>query len=249
MPESVHRNPDWEWDETVLACDLVAHNDWQPLSVDDPRVVELSRILQRMSLHPPEARLSSFRNEDGVARKTHNIASSAQDWGKWRSNGSQLDGEVLIQFRRDPDVMHHIAHDLRQDAMDDTPSNFSKFAGYEDGSVLEGRYLWRFHAARERNPGLRRRKIRSVLDRGKPLVCEACDFDFEQTYGDRGLGYIECHHVEPLHETGERSTRITDLALLCSNCHRMIHRKPPWPTPAQLRSTIEDITQRHTKPG
>jgi 5-methylcytosine-specific restriction enzyme A len=69
MPDSVRRNPDWEWDEAVLACDLVADNDWQPLSVDDPRVVELSRTLQRMSLHSLEARLSSFRNEDGMARK------------------------------------------------------------------------------------------------------------------------------------------------------------------------------------
>jgi 5-methylcytosine-specific restriction enzyme A len=31
---------------------------------------------------------------------------------------------------------------------------------------------------------------------------------------------------------------ISDLALLCSNCHRMIHAKPPWPTPAELFSEI-----------
>ena len=37
------------------------------------------------------------------------------------------------------------------------------------------------------------------------------------------------------------STAITrsDLALFCSNCHRMIHRKPPWSTPGQLRDLIE----------
>jgi 5-methylcytosine-specific restriction protein A len=26
--------------------------------------------------------------------------------------------------------------------------------------------------------------------------------------------------------------------LLCSNCHHMIHRKPPWPTPSELREII-----------
>jgi 5-methylcytosine-specific restriction protein A len=238
MPDAARRNPDWEWDETVLACDLVAQNDWQPLPQNDQRVVELSDLLQRMSLHPVDARLENFRNENGVSRKTHNLASSARDWIKWRSNSSQRDEEVIAQFRRDPDVMHSIAQDLRRKAIDDTPENFSEFAFYEDGSVLEGRYLLRFHIVRERNPGLRRRKIRSVLARDKSLACEACQFDFGQTYGDRGLGYIECHHVEPLHETGERSTNINDLALLCSNCHRMIHRKPPWPTPAQLRDII-----------
>jgi 5-methylcytosine-specific restriction enzyme A len=87
-------------------------------------------------------------------------------------------------------------------------------------------------------PALRERKIRSVLAHGGALVCEACGFDFRQIYGDRGQGFIECHHVEPLHQTGERANTIRDLALLCSNCHRMIHRKPPWPTPAQLRDII-----------
>jgi 5-methylcytosine-specific restriction protein A len=71
------QEPDWGWDETVLACDLAFQNDWQPLPSEDQRVVELSRILRRISLHPPEVRLSSFRNEDGVARKTHNLASAA----------------------------------------------------------------------------------------------------------------------------------------------------------------------------
>ena len=238
MPDAARRNPDWEWDETVLACDLVFQNGWQPLPPEHERVIELSSILRRMSLHPPEKRLSSFRNEDGVSRKTHNLASSAPDWGKWRSNSSERDQEVMDQFRAAPDVMHRTAQDLLQDALNDTPENVPKFREDDDGSVLEGRYMWRFHAERERNPGLRRKKIRSVLRRGDPLACEACGFDFGQVYGDRGEGYIECHHVQPLHETGEHETRISDLALLCSNCHRMIHRKPPWPTPAQLRDII-----------
>ncbi len=239
MPGAARRNPDWEWDETVLACDLIAQNDWQPLAAEDERVVELSSLLQRMSLHPVEARLGNFRNEDGVSRKTHNLASSDPDWTKWRSNGSQRDREVAAEFLKAPDVMHRIAQDLRLKAMNDTPDNFSRLSLNEEDSVLEGRYLLRFHAARERNQALRQRKIRSVLARGGALACEACQFDFGQIYGDRGRGYIECHHVEPLHETGERSTSINDLALLCSNCHRVIHRKPPWPTPAQLRDIIK----------
>jgi 5-methylcytosine-specific restriction protein A len=59
----------------------------------------------------------------------------------------------------------------------------------------------------------------------KPLACAACGFDFERTYGERGRGYVECRHVIPLHETGERRVSISDLAQLCSNCHRMIPRK------------------------
>src|SRR5690606_19764194 len=78
----------------------------------------------------------------------------------------------------------------------------------------------------------------AVLRQGGTLACEACGFDFEKVYGDRGSGYIECHHVVPLHEAGEGRTKLSDLALICANCHRMIHRRAPWPTPADLRAAI-----------
>jgi 5-methylcytosine-specific restriction enzyme A len=73
---------------------------------------------------------------------------------------------------------------------------------------------------------------------GQALCCEVCGFDFEQTYGERGRGYIECHHIVPLHVAGPRTTRLVDLALLCANCHRIIHARPPWLTPAELRSVV-----------
>ncbi|HBG0059928.1 TPA: HNH endonuclease [Clostridioides difficile] len=57
--------------------------------------------------------------------------------------------------------------------------------------------------------------------------CIVCGFDFEKTYGDRGKGYIEIHHIKPLSSVGEESNinPKTDLVPICSNCHRMIHRK------------------------
>jgi 5-methylcytosine-specific restriction enzyme A len=65
-----------------------------------------------------------------------------------------------------------------------------------------------------------------------------CSFDFGRTYGARGLGYIECHHRTPLHVTGETQTRLSYLALVCSNCHRMIHRTKQWPTVEELRNLV-----------
>ncbi|MGF7234005.1 MAG: HNH endonuclease [Frankia sp.] len=72
----------------------------------------------------------------------------------------------------------------------------------------------------------------------KFLRCEVCGFDFEKTYGSRGAGYIECHHIVPLHTTGQRATKLDDLALICANCHRMIHRGTPWLSPDELRETL-----------
>jgi 5-methylcytosine-specific restriction enzyme A len=238
MPDGRGRNPDWEWDEIVLACDLVMQNQWKQIDASDPRVAELSRLLQLMPLHPQEARQANFRNDSGVARKTADIATSHPDYQGRRTNGNALDRKVLDEFRARPDVMHALAESIRTSVTDDELPSFPSEVGYEGESEMEGRYLLRVHAYRERSPGLRRRKIESVRRRGEPLACAACGFDFERFYGDRGKGYIECHHVIPLHATGERKVSISDLALLCSNCHRMIHTKPPWPTPAELGEII-----------
>lgn len=109
-------------------------------------------------------------------------------------------------------------------------------------TAVEGRLLVRRALVRERDPKLRARKISSVLQRGLPLRCEVCDFDFADTYGELGAGYIEVHHVTPLHVSGPQKTRLDDLACVCANCHRMCHRNrpgPSWRTPADLRALMQ----------
>jgi 5-methylcytosine-specific restriction protein A len=236
--DGVGRNPDWQWDELVLACDIVMQNGGRWLPAENPQVIELSELLQRMTLHPREGRRADFRNPNGVGRKTADIATALPGYTGRPTNGGRLDKEVIARFIAEPDVMHSMAESIRTSAAQGEPADFPRDAGNENESEMEGRYLLRWHAYRERNPALRRRKISAVLAQGRPLCCESCDFDFSQTYGERGRGYIECHHVEPLHVGGEGPRTIRDLALLCSNCHRMIHSKPPWPTPAQLRDII-----------
>jgi hypothetical protein len=51
-PGARRRNPDWEWDEILLACDLAAQSGWRALPAENPQVIELSKTLQRMTLHP-----------------------------------------------------------------------------------------------------------------------------------------------------------------------------------------------------
>ncbi|UZP68721.1 HNH endonuclease [Desulfovibrio mangrovi] len=58
------------------------------------------------------------------------------------------------------------------------------------------------------------------------LNCVVCGFNFEKFYGPLGQGFIEIHHVNPLHEEdGEREVDpVQDLVPVCSNCHRMLHK-------------------------
>ena len=124
MPDGPHRI-DWEWEEIVLACDLVAQNHWRQLDASDPRVRELSDLLQRMSIHPLEARLPSFRNAAGVARKTNNIATVHPNYVGPPSNGKKLDKRVLDDFLDDYEQMHRFAQSLRRAAEEDEPGNAS----------------------------------------------------------------------------------------------------------------------------
>jgi len=73
---------------------------------------------------------------------------------------------------------------------------------------------------------------RSLKNRNKAIdihgtICKGCKFDFEKTYGERGKGFIEIHHLKPLSDLNEEIevNPEEDLVPLCSNCHRMIHRK------------------------
>ena len=59
-------------------------------------------------------------------------------------------------------------------------------------------------------------------------MCQACDLDFAQRYGAIGEGFIEARHLKPI-ATLEEGVPVTydvagDFAVLCANCHRMIHR-------------------------
>lgn len=88
---------------------------------------------------------------------------------------------------------------------------------YKDGKATE------YYGIRyERNP-INRAKAIEIHG----VTCKACGFNFEKVYGEWGKNFIEVHHVKPLHSIGEEIdiNPETDLVPVCSNCHRMIHRK------------------------
>lgn len=81
---------------------------------------------------------------------------------------------------------------------------------------------------RKREQKLRDAKLKQTRERCRGrLICEVprCGFDFEATYGELGRDYAQVHHLKPLADrTTPSETKLSDLAVLCANCHAMIHR-------------------------
>lgn len=87
---------------------------------------------------------------------------------------------------------------------------------YEDGDSQN------FYGIRyERDPKNRQRAIEI-----HGLSCKICNFIFEEVYGEYGKDFIEVHHINPLSLTKKVTINpAKDLIPVCSNCHRIIHRK------------------------
>jgi 5-methylcytosine-specific restriction enzyme A len=98
---------------------------------------------------------------------------------------------------------------------------------------------FRLHFRIERNSNISK-KVKDL----KGYTCEACKFNFVSKYGELGKQFIEAHHLTPISTLGIGQFQIniqTDFAVLCSNCHSMIHRLDD---PSQLHSLIEIIENK-----
>jgi 5-methylcytosine-specific restriction protein A len=103
---------------------------------------------------------------------------------------------------------------------------------------LENAQRYRFHRRIERNTKLARaaKKIHGS-------TCQTCAFDFGAVYGSLGEGYIEAHHLTPLAALPTngpiRLSAEKDFAVLCANCHRMIHRPGAPRQISEFRSIVQ----------
>jgi hypothetical protein len=97
----------------------------------------------------------------------------------------------------------------------------------------EGKRRYREASFFARNPSLV-----AEAKRVHGLKCMACRFDFGKRYGALGEGYIECHHLKQMADDEIRQSSVNDIAVLCANCHRMIHHGPKLLTIEQLRHVL-----------
>lgn len=116
--------------------------------------------------------------------------------------------------------------------------------------AIEGRVRLVQHLERERNQTVVRNKKRLA----ESLECGVCGFSFKRDYGTAAAAYCEGHHLVPLSEIEKTTeTRMEDLAILCANCHRVVHLHNPPYTLDEVRgmlstsSSVKRLTARSTR--
>ena len=194
-------------------------------------------MLQKFNAYENKNKTDTYRNPSGVKMKLMNFK-SIEFPGNGLKHSSSLDRIIYYEFVSDKERLARIA-----DKIVESISNGKQIEiAYEDEGFIEGAILEKQHKYKERNPKVVRAKKALVLKEKGYLQCEACDFIFKDKYGEIGDGYIECHHIVPLADIDvQKETKISDLALVCANCHRMLHRKKPMVAVQELKNIIKKL--------
>jgi HNH endonuclease len=192
---------------------------------------DIDKALDWIDLHrneiPPNRRVRKFALvRDGKEYPPKFVISKAyglihdHDWPNIFGGGKEANNFLITRKFKIIDKSKHPPEIVGIEAVEEDPS-----AVFREGGVLQ---LFRRHLRIERNRRVIEAAKNSRLKVSGDLRCEACGFSFQRTYGELGLGFIEAHHKIPLGRLRrERNTAISDIALLCANCHRMVHKSNP----------------------
>jgi 5-methylcytosine-specific restriction protein A len=245
-PANNQSNPAWSRDELVLALDLyLLHRNGLP-SVNHPEVRALSQNLNLIGNATGVSKNQSFRNTNGVCMKLNNF----RRWDPSYTNtgrtglakGNKDEKLVWLEFANNPKRLAEVVAAINANVETITTTPIDLSAEEEPGffEAEEGKVLTRVHRVRERDKKLVKRKKDEVLKKHGVLQCEACGFNFSKTYGPDVEGIIDVHHTKPLHtlQPGDK-TKLTDLALLCANCHRVVHSRRKWLSVAEVKERYQ----------
>lgn len=237
-------NPAWSRDEIILALELYNKFDSLIPSNNDEQVRALSQYLRSLPYHGNKPRNETFRNPDGVVFKLNNIRAVAT--GKGLKNVSAMDRAVWKDLGGNPRKVKTLAKQIRESVTitESTPENDDDDA---DEVFKEGQFTTRMHKTRERSRRIRKRLLKSKRKSG-PLSCDLCGAQSPTADTRYEDAMFEGHHIVPIAQSFTRETRLKDMALLCANCHRLIHRviskEKKWLGVAEVRAHLKTLGRK-----
>ncbi|MBU8694127.1 HNH endonuclease [Bacillus altitudinis] len=232
------RNPKWSRDELILALDLYYRIPSSKISSTNEEVIKLSQLLNQIP-SSDQFKDQTFRNPNGVSMKLNNFKRLDPDVkGPGLVRGGKLEEIIWNEFSNNRDSLFEVASMIKKAIY--VKDEYSLVHSQEEEEYFpEGKLLFRLHKNRERDSNLVKKFKEKALIKGE-LHCSVCGFDFYKTYGEIGKGFIECHHTVPIskYDFNGGKTKLSDLILVCSNCHRMLHRRRPWLTVQELKKLL-----------
>ncbi len=245
------KNIKWTQDELIIALDFYLEHRGNIPNQQSDEIKLLSQQLNRLAVLYNLPRGTKFRNENGVHLTLSNFMTVDPDYaGKGMSHIGMGQRQIWKDFAGQREnlraakqaILQHIAHDEAQGV--DSPPLLVDANALPPlfAPSIEGRILSHSHFKRERDPKLVERLKDEYFDKHGHIDCSVCNFDFEKRYGERGHRYMEAHHLRPISQLSPKgeTTSMKDLALICANCHRMVHRKSPWLSIDELRRKLQD---------
>lgn len=212
----------------------------------------ISKLFDIFSPTGEDAEILQGRNDTKFSQKVRNLKShktldkyttySKEEGWKINVVGIQYlaDNQVSINYLDDVLSTNYSYEDkLSFSSLAEETIEYNANAGQSEKEVFlydenlfidEGKMKTVTSVVRERSSTLRNAAIKHFTVDGR-IKCSQCGFDFEETYGEIGKGYIEIHHVKPIFQYEDEETEKTikkaleNLIPVCANCHRMLHRK------------------------
>lgn len=226
-------------------------------------VIEIMTLVRdQFNEKPDKSRLKQFRinalNQIALrrSRKRTTIANAYIRELKPHINGTiefqkYLDDWILNDSNELIDVIKHFIPEWeREETIIDLQKKKTEVQKLLDFEVMdsisqkkypEGRSKIYIHLTKERKQQLVADAKQNWKSIGNGDVkCSVCEFSFFKKYGIYGQDFIEAHHNIPISELSEETVmKISDLSPVCSNCHRIIHRRRPFLSIDELREIVE----------
>jgi len=241
--KSLTHDPRFHWDreEHILLLDEYLKYSPHFPGKDSEQIEEISTLLRRYHQQKGNPIHDQLRNPNGVYMKLMNFRRfDPSTDSKGLPKGNRLEGEIWSEFIDDKESLSQTASLIRESILlgERFPDDDNTDAPEME---TEGRVIGALHKRYERSQKNKQNKIKDFKKRNGRVVCEACGFDFERTYGERGEDFCEVHHEIPVSrmQLGHK-TRLQDLRCVCANCHRIIHRRKPWMTVEQLKVLLHE---------
>ena len=194
---------------------------------------DLIKILER-ELKPTghDARIIPGRGDSYFSQKVRNLTGSHRtlerhSLAKVKGNRYFITNEGIMHLKED-ELKYN---SLREQGFSKKQIRKEAKKDYAELIIEEGVSILTEALHRRRSRRLRRYAIEAYRKTNGSISCIICGFDFGKMYGGYGEGYIEMHHKVPINIVDERGVKeklpdaLKKVVPLCSNCHRMIHRK------------------------